>query len=75
MFSVVFRSEDLEYSNKFIVSFLKSSVWIWYCFNKFETLDLYKNLEKIIIPKINLKNLQLKEHILEIEDKVELIIR
>ncbi len=49
-----FKSKKQNYSNKFITCFLKSSLCLWYCLNKYEDIDLYrpKIFEDLILPKI-----------------------
>jgi len=59
--AIVFSSQDVhQYSNRFLVAFLKSSFWLWYCLNKFESHNIIPkdNFRKILIPRINFKNPQ-----------------
>ena len=71
-----FYSKNNNYSNKFIVSFLKSSFFLWYFNFKFDSIDFYnpKKFNKILFPIINLKNPEQRKHIENIEEMFDLII-
>ena len=73
----MFRSSDKEYSNRYIVSFLKSSVWLWYCMNKFETQNFIpvRMFKESLIPKINLSDPKTKDKLLKIENLVNIIMK
>lgn len=76
LFCLPFRSASREYSNKLILAFLKSSFWLWYCLNKYETLDVSNTniVSAIRIPKINFLNPQLRKYVADIEDAVGRIV-
>lgn len=76
MFALALRSNNKEYSNKFIVSFLKSSLLLWYCMNKFESQDIFafKIFKDLIIPKININNPQNKKHLSQIKEIMDVIV-
>lgn len=76
MFALALRSNNKEYSNKFIVSFLKSSLLLWYCMNKFESQDIFafKIFKELIIPKVNINNPQTKQQLGQIEKIMDAIV-
>lgn len=69
-------SNSSNYSNKFIASFLKSSFCLWYCINKFESINLFRPniFEDIIVPKINASNNDQKSILNAIEKYFDKII-
>jgi len=76
-FMVTFLSKNpMEYSNKFIASFLKSSVWLSYCINKLGTLDNFMPdiFKEALIPRININNPEKKSKIDEIERNFDKIL-
>ena len=58
-----------EYPIKFLCAFLKSSYFLWFLKNKFNTIDLCNTsvFNSITIPKLHLKNLQEKSIVDDIE--------
>ena len=64
-----------KYSNKFIAAFLKSSFWLWYCLNKFESLDsmLFDIFNDICVPHITSDTNKMKA-VKEVEKLVDEII-
>lgn len=77
-FAIAFSSQDVQkYSNKFLVAFLKSSFWLWYCLNRFESYNVISKdiFNKIVIPRINFKNPQQLKIIKDIDFNVDKILR
>ncbi|MCX6164211.1 MAG: putative DNA binding domain-containing protein, partial [Ignavibacteriae bacterium] len=76
LFCLYFSSKNkIEYSNKFISSFLKSSFWMWYCINVFEKTDFSEEIKEIILPKLNIKNPVVKKSLTNLEMYFDKIIK
>jgi len=69
-------SLNKDYSERFIVAFLKSSFWLWYCQNKFESMDIFlpELFQQVLLPDIRLNIRQQKEAISKIEVAFDKII-
>jgi len=65
--ALVFNSNLKNYNNKFIVAYLKSSFFIWYCLNKFETIDI---IDKSIFSEIEIPMLKESENTKQIVNKI-----
>lgn len=72
-----FKSNNQSYSNKFITCFLKSSLCLWYCLNKHEDIDLYRQkiFEDLILPKISPANKPQQKMVANIESYFDDIIQ
>ena len=72
----IFSEKPAQYSNKFIVSFLKSSFWLWYSKNKFGSLNLttYQIFKNIKIPKLNRKIKKIDDIVKSIEEDMNKIL-
>jgi len=76
-FAIAFSSKEPgKYSNKFISCFLKSSFWLWYCMNKFGTLDIISPdiFQKAIIPRIHIKDRKNMKKIEFVDDNLDKIL-
>lgn len=65
-----------DYSIKFLCAFLKSSFFIWYCLNKFDTLDFFqpKFFNLISVPCIHKNSPKDINIVKEIEEKFDKIL-
>lgn len=66
-----------DYSTKFLCAFLKSSFFLWYCLNKFNTVDFYppKLFNSIRVPKLHNRNQVEMSIIKQIEDNFDNILK
>ena len=65
-----------DYSIKFLCAFLKSSFFIWYGLNKFDTFDFFspKRFYSIFVPRIHNHNSQDASIVRQIEENVDHIL-
>lgn len=73
---LAFNSANINYSNKFICSFLKSSFFLWYFNFKYETVDFFvpDKFKLILFPKVYSKNPDHRDIIQKIEGAFDIIL-
>jgi len=69
-------TNNSRYGIKFTVSFLKSTLLLWYLINKFDDIDLFqpKIFRKLRFPVVNMRRPESLKTISEIEDSLDKIL-